>query len=63
MKVGLQRVGLILVTVVVVLIGHRLIPPSMGIIPRIFAISALLVVVLWLVSYTIRFWQRPRAGR
>jgi hypothetical protein len=63
MKIGLQRAGLIVLTVGVVLLGHRLIPPSMGIIPRIFAISALLVVVLWLVSYTIRFWKGQRTGR
>jgi hypothetical protein len=60
-KIGLQRAGLIVLTVAVVLLGHRLIPPSMGIAGRIFALSALLVAVLWLVSYTIRFWQRKRS--
>jgi hypothetical protein len=63
MKLGLQRTGLILLTVIVVLIGHRLIPPSMGFIPRVFAIAALLFVVLTLVSYTIRYWHKPRARR
>ena len=36
--------------VVVVLAGHWLIPASIGLIPRIFALSLLVIVALWLIS-------------
>ncbi len=50
LPVWLARGVLIVVVVAVVLAGHWLIPASIGLIPRIFALSLLVIVALWLIS-------------
>ena len=50
LPVWLGRGVLIVVVVAVVLAGHWLIPASIGLIPRIFALSLLVIVALWLIS-------------
>ena len=50
LPVWLARGVLIVIVVAVVLAGHWLIPASIGLIPRIFALSLLVIVALWLIS-------------
>jgi hypothetical protein len=50
LPVWLARSVLIVIVVAVVLAGHWLIPASIGLIPRIFALSLLVIVALWLIS-------------
>ena len=50
LPVWLARGVLIVVVVAVVLAGHWQIPASIGLIPRIFALSLLVIVALWLIS-------------
>jgi hypothetical protein len=50
LPVWLARGVLIVIVVAVVLAGHWLIPASIGIVPRIFALSLLVIVALWLIS-------------
>ncbi len=50
LPVWLARGVLIVIVVAVVLAGHWLIPSSIGLIPRIFALSLLVIVALWLIS-------------
>ena len=50
LPVWLARGVLIVIVVAVVLAGHWVIPASIGLIPRIFALSLLVIVALWLIS-------------
>ena len=60
LPVWLARAVLIVIVVTVVLAGHWLIPASIGLIPRIFALSLLVIVALWLISrVTRRTIERP----
>jgi|APGre2960657468_1045069.scaffolds.fasta_scaffold280294_2 hypothetical protein len=60
LPVWLARGVLIVIVVAVVLAGHWLIPASIGLIPRIFALSLLVIVALWLISrLTRRTIERP----
>ncbi len=60
LPVWLARGVLIVIVVAVVLAGHWLIPASIGLIPRIFALSLLVIVALWLISrVTRRTIERP----
>ena len=54
LPVWLARAVLIVIVVTVVLAGHWLIPASIGLIPRIFALSLLVIVALWLISRVTR---------
>jgi len=59
----LQRFALVGVVVVVVLLAHRFVPPSMGIVGRIFFITALTAGVLWGTSALIRFVNARQGSR
>ena len=60
LPVWLARGVLIVIVVAVVLAGHWVIPASIGLIPRIFALSLLVIVALWLISrLTRRTIERP----
>lgn len=50
LPVWLVRGALVVLVVIVVLAGHWLIPTSIGIVPRLIALSALVIIVLWLVT-------------
>ena len=50
LPVWLARAVLIVIVVTVVLAGHWLIPASIGLVPRIAALSLLVIVALWLIS-------------
>ncbi len=50
LPVWLARGVLIVIVVAVVLAGHWLIPASIGLVPRIAALSLLVIVALWLIS-------------
>ena len=50
LPVWLARGVLIVIVVAVVLAGHWVIPASIGLIARIFALSLLVIVALWLIS-------------
>lgn len=50
LPVWLARGVLIVIVVAVVLAGHWVIPASIGLVPRIFALSLLVIVALWLIS-------------
>ena len=49
-----QRVLLIALVVVTVLVGRRLLPPSLGFAGRLVALVGLVLVVLWAVSAATR---------
>ncbi len=50
LPVWLARGVLIVIVVAVVLAGHWVIPASIGLVPRIAALSLLVIVALWLIS-------------
>ena len=50
LPVWLARGVLIVIVVAVVLAGHWVIPASIGLGPRIVALSLLVIVALWLIS-------------
>jgi hypothetical protein len=50
LPVWLARGVLIVIVVAVVLAGHWVIPDSIGLVPRIAALSLLVIVALWLIS-------------
>ena len=58
-----QRILLVVMVVGVVLAGRRMIPPSVGFLPRVFLLTGLVVVALWLVSYTIKYFQARQQQR
>jgi hypothetical protein len=50
---------LVAALVTIVVLGGRLVPQSMGLLPRIVVLTCLVVVALWAVSRTIR-WHQAR---
>ena len=54
-----QRTLLVAALVAIVVLGGRLVPQSMGLLPRIVVLTCLVVVALWAVSRTIR-WHQAR---
>jgi hypothetical protein len=54
-----QRTLLVAALVTIVVLGGRLVPQSMGLLPRIVVLTCLVVVALWAVSRTIR-WHQAR---
>jgi hypothetical protein len=50
---------LVAALVTVVVLGGRIVPQSMGLLPRIVVLTCLVVVALWGVSRTIR-WRQAR---
>jgi hypothetical protein len=43
--------------VIITLLGHRFVPPGVGILPRIFIITGIVIVGLWIVSKGLKTWQ------
>jgi uncharacterized membrane protein YjgN (DUF898 family) len=54
-----QRTLLVAALVAIVVLGGRIVPQSMGLLPRIVLLTCLVVVALWLISRTIR-WRQAR---
>jgi hypothetical protein len=63
MPMFIQRFSLVGVVVVVVLLAHRFVPPSMGIFGRIFVITGITAAVLWGTSAVIKFVNARQASR
>jgi hypothetical protein len=56
-----QRFVPIGAVVLITVLAHRLVPPSVGILPRIFIITGIVVVALWLVSRGLKYWTARQA--
>ncbi|MDX6377042.1 MAG: hypothetical protein QOE98_1345 [Gaiellaceae bacterium] len=56
-----QRFVPIAAVVLITVLAHRLVPPSVGILPRIFIITGIVVVALWLVSRGLKYWTARQA--
>ncbi len=57
----LQRFLPIVAVVGITVLAHRLVPPSVGVLPRIFIITGIVVVALWIVSRGIKSWNARHA--
>jgi hypothetical protein len=57
-----QRFLPIAAVVLITIVAHRLVPSSVGILPRIFIITGIVVVALWMVSRGIKFWAARQAA-
>lgn len=57
----LQRFLPIVAVVLISVLAHRLVPPSVGILPRIFIITGIVVVALWIVSRGLKYWHARQA--
>ena len=58
----LQRFLPIGAVVLITVLAHRLVPPSVGILPRIFIITGIVVVALWIVSRGLKYWHARQAA-
>ncbi len=58
----LQRFLPIGAVVLITILAHRLVPPSVGILPRIFIITGIVVVALWIVSRGLKYWSARQAA-
>ena len=58
----LQRFLPIGAVVLITVLAHRLVPPSVGILPRIFIITGIVVVALWIVSRGLKYWSARQAS-
>jgi hypothetical protein len=56
-----QRILPIVAVVLITVVAHRMVPSTVGILPRIFIITAIVVVALWIVSRAIKYWQARQA--
>lgn len=56
-----QRFLPIVAVVLITVVAHRLVPSSMGILPRIFVITGIVVVALWITSRGIKYWNARSA--
>ena len=58
----LQRFVPLAAVVLITVLAHRLVPPGVGILPRIFIITGIVVVALWIVSRGLKFWMARQAS-
>jgi hypothetical protein len=56
-----QRFLPIVAVVLITVLAHRMVPSTVGILPRIFIITGIVVVALWIVSRGIKYWQARQA--
>lgn len=56
-----QRVLPIVAVVLITVLAHRMVPSTVGILPRIFIITGIVIVALWIVSRAIKYWQARQA--
>jgi hypothetical protein len=56
-----QRFLPIVAVVLITVVAHRMVPSTVGILPRIFIITGIVVVALWIVSRGIKYWQARQA--
>jgi len=57
-----QRFLPIVAVVLITVVAHRMVPSTVGILPRIFIITGIVVVALFLVSRGIKYWQSRQAA-
>ena len=57
-----QRFLPIVAVVLITVLAHRMVPSTVGILPRIFIITGIVVVALFLVSRGIKYWQSRQAA-
>jgi hypothetical protein len=55
------RVLPIVAVVLITVVAHRMVPSTVGVLPRIFIITGIVIVALWIVSRAIRYWQARQA--
>lgn len=58
----LQRFLPIAAVVLITILAHRFVPPSVGVLPRIFIITGIVVVALWIVSRGLKYWSARQAA-
>jgi hypothetical protein len=56
-----QRFLPIVAVVLITVLALRMVPSTVGILPRIFIITGIVVVALWIVSRAIKYWQARQA--
>lgn len=56
-----QRILPIVAVVLITVLAHRMVPSTVGILPRIFIITGIVIVALWIVSRAIKYWQARQA--
>ena len=57
-----QRFLPIVAVVLITVLAHRMVPSTVGILPRIFIITGIVVVALFIVSRGIKYWQARQAA-
>ena len=60
-SIAAQRFLPIVAVVLITVLAHRMVPSTVGILPRIFIITGIVVVALFLVSRGIKYWQARQA--
>jgi len=61
-SIAAQRFLPIVAVVLITVLAHRMVPSTVGILPRIFIITGIVVVVLFFVSRGIKYWQSRQAA-
>jgi hypothetical protein len=61
LSIAAQRFLPIVAVVLITVLAHRMVPSTVGILPRIFIITGIVVVALWIVSRGIKYWQARQA--
>ena len=61
-SIAAQRFLPIVAVVLITVLAHRMVPSTVGILPRIFIITGIVVVALFLVSRGIKDWQSRQAA-